>query len=232
MPNIADMPRPPEPNYLHQARIGLLAVAVALLAPIAIYVWTFGLSISTSHIRWSEMGSAMAGIYSPILALLTLLLLLAQVKLQGRMNNHTFDQSFVQDARADLHFYLEQLANELSREFDDGSEIQTLLIAAFAYPGTEDLKDEMVMASAAALNKRHHRLVALWSAIYGILAGLKANDYPPYSNNYATAKQKAVAMLSYACCAALDNLAWCASEGRLNYTYEFSAALRVDCTAA
>lgn len=174
----------------------------------------------------------MAGIYSPILALLTLLLLLTQVKLQGRMNDHTFDQSFIQDARADLHFYLEQLATELSREFDDGSEIQTLLIAAFAYPGAEDLKGEKIMENAAALNKRYHRLVSIWSAIYGILAGLKANDYPPYRNNYVTAKQKAIAMLYYACCAALDNLAWCASEGRLNYSYEFSAALRVDPSAA
>ena len=174
----------------------------------------------------------MAGIYSPILVLLTLLLLLTQVKLQSRMNDHTFDQSFVQDARADLHFYLGQLENELSRKFDDGSEIQTMLIAVFAYPGSEDLKDEKIMANAAAINKRYHRLVSIWSAIYGILAGLKTNDYPPYSNNYVTAKQKAIAMLSYDCCAALDNLAWCVSEGRLNYPYEFSAALRVDLPAA
>jgi len=171
------------------------------------------------------MGSAMAGIYSPILAILTLVLLLTQVQLQSRMNEHTFDQSFVQNARDDLHFYLEQLVGELSREFDDGSEVQAMLVSVFAYAEIDDLKRAEVVATASALNKRNHRLVAIWSAIYGILAGLKANDYPPYSNNYVTSKQKAIAMLSYAGCAALDNLVWCVSEGRLSYPYEFSGAL-------
>ena len=85
----------------------MLAIAAVLLAPIAMYVWTFGPTITDNHARWSEMGSAMSGIYAPILAILTLLLLSIRVGLQGRMNEHTFDQSYVQDARADLHFYLE-----------------------------------------------------------------------------------------------------------------------------
>ena len=220
------MPRPSTPKQLRRAKLGLLVIATVLLAPIAVYVWTFGLSIVGNHTRWSEMGSAMAGIYSPILSILTLVLLFAQVNLQVRMNEHTFDHGFVQDARADLHFYLDQLASELSREFDDGSEIRTRLIEVFAYSAVEDLADPKVMATAAALNIRYHRLVAVWSAVYAILAGLKANGYAPYSNNYSTAQQKAIAVLSYECCAALDNLTWCACEGRIKFAYLFSAALR------
>ena len=97
----------------------------------------------------------MAGIYTPALTILTLLVLIAQVRLQHRINEHTFDQSYIQDARADLHFYLEQLVNELSKEFDDGSALQAMLIGAFAYATLEELESEQTISIATALNKRN-----------------------------------------------------------------------------
>lgn len=165
----------------------------------------------------------MAGIYAPILAILTLVVLLAQVQLQSRLNEHTFDQGYVQDARADIHFYLEQLVHALSLEFAEGASVQSMLVTGFGRISEVELKEAKLIQAAEVFNQRSHRLVAMWSAIYAVLAGLKANDYPPYSNNYATAKQKAIAMLSYECCVALDNLMWSVSEGRLSHFYAFSS---------
>ncbi len=201
-----------------------LAVLTAVLAPIAVYVWTFGTELSHTHQRWSEMGSAMSGIYAPLLAILTLAVLAAQVHLQSSMNRHTFDQSFVQNARDDVHFYLNQLAAEMTRKFNDGSEIKTVLVDAFAYANAQCLDQPDVIEVAQELNRRHQRLLALWSAFYSVLAGLRTHNFYPYSTAYITTKQKAIAMLSYEGCAALDNFVWCVSERRLNYGFEFSGA--------
>ena len=217
--------RPPlSPDDRRKGWVVVLVVLAALLAPIAVYLWTFGTELSHVHQRWAEMGSAMSGIYTPLLAILTLAVLVAQVNLQFRMNKHTFDQCYVQDARSDVHFYLDQLASELSRKFDDGSEVKTMLIEGFSYANAAQLSEPKVLEIAKTLNRRHHRLVAAWSAYYSVLAGLRSNSYHPYSITYATTKQKAIAMLSYDGCAALDNLVWCVSEGRLHLAFEFSGA--------
>ena len=199
-------------------------VAAILLVPVAVYIYTFGFTVTSDHGRWSEMGSAMAGIYTPILAVLTLLVLLAQVGLQEKMNRHTFDQAFVQDARSDVHFYLDQIAQELARIYEDGHPIGPTLIEVFAYPAKPQLLVAPVADIAKALNKRQPGLLASWSAFYSVLAGLGAHDWHPYKNAHLAAKQKAIAILSYAGCAALDNYTFSASEGRLKYC-EFAANL-------
>jgi hypothetical protein len=203
--------------------IALLIVAI-LAAPALVYVWVFGTELSHDHQRWSEMGSAMSGIYTPILALLTLAVLLAQVRLQTDMNRHTFDQTFVQKAGENITFALEQLARELSREFDDGSELRKILIGAFANETVVGLAEPAVLEVAKSLNERHDRLVALWCEFYRDIAALRANKYHPYDTTYGSMKQRAISLLSYRGCAALDNLVWCVSEGKLNFDYEFSGA--------
>ena len=61
--------------------ITILAVA-ALITPIWIYTAHFSFEISSDHKRWGEMGSAMGGIYTPIIAFATLLVLALQLMLQ------------------------------------------------------------------------------------------------------------------------------------------------------
>lgn len=199
-------------------------VSAILLLPIAVYIHTFGFTITSDHGRWSEMGSAMAGIYTPILTVLTLLVLLAQVGLQERMNRHTFDQAFVQDARSDIHFYLDQIAKELARTYEDGRQIGSTLIEAFSYPTKPQLLAAPLADIAKTLNKKQPGLLASWSAFYSVLAGISVHDWHPYDNAHIAAKQKAIAVLSYAGCAALDNYTFAASEGRLKYR-EFATEL-------
>jgi hypothetical protein len=90
-----------------------ILVALVLLAPIIFYIHMFGLSISNNHSRWSEMGSAMSGLYTPILALLTLSVLVIQVRMQTEMNKLAFDQQYITEARDDIQYYLFQLSNEV-----------------------------------------------------------------------------------------------------------------------
>jgi len=95
--------------------LGAISGVIIIIAPMALYIRTFGNELSDSHPRWAEMGAAMSGIYSPIIALLALMFLIMQVRLQNQINRHQYDQSFIQEARSDSHYYLEQLDRELDK---------------------------------------------------------------------------------------------------------------------
>ena len=66
--------------------------AVAIISPVAVYVYTFGKELSNDHSRWAEMGAAMSGIYSPLIALLALAVLSFQLVAQRYLNKHILDQ--------------------------------------------------------------------------------------------------------------------------------------------
>lgn len=57
-----------------------LVAFLILFSPIAIYSYQFGFGIWTAHEDWSRMGGALGGLYSPMIALLTLALLYRQQK--------------------------------------------------------------------------------------------------------------------------------------------------------
>lgn len=201
-----------------------LAIVALLLMPMLVYVWVFGIELSRDHQRWSEMGAAMSGIYTPILTLLTLAVLVAQFKLQASINRHTFDQSFVQQARDKITFSLEQLAIELSKDMEEGRQIKSSLFDKFAYAKAETLAMSSAVNVAKSINRQHPRVVALWSEFYSGIAGLRTHDFDPYSTAYTSMKQRAISMLSYEGCVALDNFVWCVSERKLKLGYEYSDA--------
>ncbi|MCE7553618.1 hypothetical protein [Aliivibrio fischeri] len=63
----------------------IVAVAIFFL-PIGLYTLTFGVGLWSEHSKWAEMGSALAGVYSPILALATIIILYMQFSLQQTMH--------------------------------------------------------------------------------------------------------------------------------------------------
>ena len=214
------------PAVRRRVQVITALVLALLLAPIVVYVYKFGWNITDDHNRWSEMGSAMSGLYTPILSLLTLWVLVAQVRLQGDMNKHAFDQAYVQEVRSDVQYYLSQMVVELAVEFNNGSAIGSELISVFAYASPEELRGQQYSEVAKVLNRKHPRIMSVWSAFYPLLEGLRSNNHPPYEHNFAAAKQKAIVLLSYEVCVALDNFIWCVSEGHLKFSYEFAHGLK------
>lgn len=68
--------------------ISLTLIVLPLIAPLIFYIWTFGGRLSSEHSRWGEFGSAMSGIYTPILTLLTISILVFQARLQKQMHDY------------------------------------------------------------------------------------------------------------------------------------------------
>ena len=144
------------------------------LSPILVYVATFGASLSKSHSIWSEFGSAMSGIYAPIVALTTLFVLLAQLGLQKQLHIHETDQAYIQQARSDIEFYCIQLAKVMGAILILGKTTRALLHENFQPRTAAELDSEANRVLASDLHFVAPEAVDLWAAIYPIFSGLAA----------------------------------------------------------
>ena len=200
-----------------------LVLAIVISAPIAVYIATFGFHITSDHARWGEMGSAMSGIYTPILSILTLAVLIIQVRLLNQSTIHESDQSYIQETRSDVEFYLAQIDIELEKIVQGGKRnVRMYLSEGFAFSDIESLKSTKLVNVAQALNREFPRLSSIWSAYCSRLEGLGSQQHYPYKHNFIAAQEKAIAMVSFETCVALDNFNWCFSVGKISSSHYFS----------
>jgi hypothetical protein len=203
-----------------------MTLGAVMLLPVGVYIDTFGYKISDTHGRWAEMGSAMSGIYGPILSVLTFLVLIMQVRLQRQTNKHMYEQAYFQDARADIEFYLTQLSEVLDKPSSDGLVPRTVLHSQFERASVEQLSSDELKGLALAFDQRFPHLQSIWHAMYSMYTGLSVNKGYPYDLPYTAAKQKTVVMVSFPTCVALDHYLYCImGAGRISYRYEFARNL-------
>jgi hypothetical protein len=65
----------------------------------------------------------------------------------------------------------------------------------------------------------------MWGATCAIYGGLSSSEESPYELQLVSSKQKAIAMLGYGTCVALDNYLYCLTEGRIRYPYQYNDTL-------
>ena len=208
-----------------QAKVLLIMLALTLLSPLIVYMYVFGLTISDDHGRWGEMGSAMSGIYSPILAFLALLVVRGQLKSQNRFHEHEIDQRYIEQNRADIHFYLEQLDRALQVKDPNGATLRQMLHDWFLFDDAALFNDLKRIELAQGINRQYPQLLGVWGAIYPVWVGLDAVKRFPYLHNAATALQKMIAVVSYETLVALDQYHRTVTEGRGAVPYQFSPLL-------
>ncbi len=197
------------------------AVWGLLLTPIVLYVHTFGPEVSRNHQRWAEMGSAMSGIYGPLLALMAFAVLAYQSMLQQQTTKHMFDQAHIQAANGDIAFYLGKLDSICSKQDPAGVTVAYRLIDEFGFPPGTDMRDPTALAAAKRFHRDYPQIFTAWMAYQSILSGLQSVDESAYKVTLSSAKQKAIVTLSLGVCMALDQGVWCWCEGRLFGPYLF-----------
>jgi hypothetical protein len=207
-----------------RALITIFLVA-AISAPVTVYLWIFGEKISSDHTRWAEFGSAIGGIYSPIVALLALIVLLRQVELQAQMNVHEFDQAYLQQARQDIEFYSTQMAQVLDAIALPGRSLRAVLHENFAPSYAAQLDEQELRQFAANIYGVLPSTFDIWLAIYPIFTGLAVGKASVYGMTYGSSRQKLIALLSLESCAALDNFHRVMTKGTLQVKYIFSPLL-------
>ncbi len=200
-----------------------ILLVLMLFAPIGVYVYSFGFVLSDLHSRWGEMGSAMSGIYGPILTVLTLCVLVVQVRIQTESNKHMYDQAHLQLAHSDLTFYLCRLEAQLKESMPDGVSSNSFLQEAFKFASQDALRQPPLSAVAQEFNLQNPAILSTWHAILSIFAGLKAVNESSYELHFSTGRSKAIALLSYGTCIALDKYSWCLSRGGHDGPYCFAS---------
>jgi hypothetical protein len=198
----------------------------AFAAPIAAYLVVFGAQVVSEHQRWSEFGSYLAGVYAPIVAVVTLAVLSMQVALQREVNKHQFDQAYIQQARADLEFYITRLAEAVLEPISTGNTIRQILHANFQPSTVQALDSSQLRTLAQQVDREVPRLMGLLFGVFPVLEGLRSSQESAYRLNHTSALQKLTAMLSFETCAALENFHRVRTEGRLRTPYEFSSLIR------
>lgn len=175
--------------------------------------------------RWAEFGSVMAGIYTPIVGLTTFTVILAQVGLQKQINDHSFNQAHIAQARADIEFFAIQLAEKLNQIALPGQTYRHILHSNFQPLSQTELDSERLRTLAADINEHMPSLWGMWGAIYPILIGLEAGDEQTFHMTLSSSLQKLQALLGFETCVTLDNFYRVKTEGRLNIAYKFSSLL-------
>jgi hypothetical protein len=208
---------------LSKRTIWILAAIYA--APIATYAVNFGLTFSSDHTRWAEFGSAMAGIYAPIVAWTTLTVLLFQVSLQKQFNDHEYSQAHISQARADIEFYASQLSEKLDSKAIQDHTFRSVLHSNFQPLSADDLDSDSLRTLAANIDSSMPGIKDMWFGVYQVLTGLAAGNTKTFEMTLNSSLQKLIAILSFETCVALDNLHRARVQGRIKLIYRFSPIL-------
>lgn len=187
-------------------------IFLILLTPIALYLLFHGLDISSDHKRWSEFGTYLAGIYTPIVSILTLIVLIQQRKSQNRMDKHMYDTSFIQNAREDLNFYIDRLENALNDPTAGGGTVKEKLTSCFTLMSEEDIHGEQGQQAKEYFRSNHRNIISLWNAMQPILRGLSSVDETPYRLAVNSGVHRVAALISYNTCYSLDVLYYISAE--------------------
>ncbi|MDW2372085.1 hypothetical protein R7190_25110 [Vibrio sp. 1078-1] len=191
-----------------------LVLLAILIAPIAIYSFQFGIGVWSQHEDWASMGSALGGIYSPLIALLAFAVIFAQARVQLLSEQHSRDMVFIQDSKQDFNFYIERLDIVLNQKIDGEVTVNHFLINMLESVPDEDLLNIEVIDLCKRFDSQYKKVWGLWCGITPLLKGLESQKYFPYQHNFIGLKLRAVSMLSQQTCSCLDKLDYVLSKGR------------------
>lgn len=181
--------------------------AVVLASPVLIYISHFSLTISNDHGRWGEMGSAMGGIYAPIVGFLTLWVLWQQHKtLKAQNAIQLTQQNFLQEQH--LHASAEQRLQRALIKIDGilkSPEGQDRL-SVYKALTTEQLYLEYV-ADAQSNDPTTTELAGLWAVVYSCFQHFKTYDDNLSRLHFSSQRQLIALELGFPACITLDRIA-------------------------
>lgn len=221
---------------MNRSRLLLLGLSIfALLCPIGVYIYTFGIDISKEHTRWSEMGSAMAGIYGPIIAVVTLLMLFRQtsimakaVELQEKTAELQAEQAAHHSAEKDFEMRWDRLKEcvaIISRSTEGISspldKIKLLNIVHYQInpPKADESVDTKKREYAREEHYKSPELMDTWISINICLTGLKDDESGSAllrnrrRNEFEKMRLYVVTSLSMPVCTTLDSFLFCIDFG-------------------
>ena len=151
----------------HQKQFLIGISALVLAAPLLVYIGTFGFFLSSDHERWAQFGSFFTGIYAPVFAFVTVLILHRQNKIQEHQRLLESTRHLTNRAKADLEVYIAELKQVLELPgITPPDTNREYVVRTFGHKTREQLSQENYMSWADATRTFAPGLVHLWSGIY------------------------------------------------------------------
>jgi len=204
--------------------VGML-ILVLLALPVVMYVSTFGPHLSHDHTRWGEMGSAFAGIYTPIMAGLTLVVLGFQVHLQRQLNDQTETHANIDLARDNVDYHTSYLISYLKCVGTSGNKSGRDCILGFLDLNEIDFYNGNL--SLDELDAAFPSVFMAWLAISEEIFKLRCRGDRLYWAAAEAIVLRLQTALGEKTCIALDNFTWVLNRkkdyGFDEIVYSFSA---------
>lgn len=180
----------------------LLLAILLLAAPLLVYQIKFNGAVSSEHKVWAEFGDYISGIYAPILSVLTLIVLFAQVQLQQRFGDTAEVQKYLDTCENDLAFQIEHLKDLFTPRTDEGYKLKNALDIIYSHdPNRLGIEDE---TGYHLLMMYQVEIVSLWHSVYTTLQAFKNRDHVMYDLAHSRAVLKLQVALTPRTCIALD----------------------------
>lgn len=217
-----------EPDFIDKAKIRqqrsllnfvLLITFISLFVPIALYAREFGIEGWQQYQSWMTMGRELAGVYAIIAALLVFLFLVTMLILRFQNKSADKDQTFIQDSRKDIEFFLSELDHCLSQWVDETSTVRQQLHKRCGALSEKKLNADRVQVKLTEFAGSHEKLLNIWCPLVKILYALGTPGRFPYEHNHQRCIQKSISILSLQTCEALDKLAFAMPSEESNPRY-------------
>lgn len=203
-----------------------------VIAPVATYVSMFGWAMSNNHARWSEFGTFMAGVYSPIIGVFTLMILRGQFKLQRRQFIEQQQQiqkqvyeSQIERAVEEINFFVDRLEKQFAKDASAENSFEQVITRLFQTDSMDVLNSDEFREKASIFDRQHPKIMPTWGAIHINTAFLSMLENQAGEMAYLSCNHKLIAVFSYEVCAVLDNYHYAVTRGELSTKYEFSTPL-------
>lgn len=182
--------------------IGYILLALVLLSPLIFYASRFGFGIWSSHSEWAEMGSALGGLYTPILTIFMVGILYRQTVIQADLAKHTFDTTRINKSKKQLDYHVSNISNVLAiKDANDFSISLNKLLAVN--------RDKAYLDTIEQWYDPHiSQLVTDWGNVQGILSSMDQPAELEYSMHHVQFKSFVITQLSYDVCVALDKICY------------------------
>lgn len=138
---------------------GLTIGVVALLSPLILYSYVFGVGIWSEHSEWAAMGSAIGGLYTPILTVVTSLILAKQFQLQREMSRYQIREESRKKVFDTVETYSQKLKSQTSEK-----DIDNIKLFCSQEPGSQEaedtyksLRDIMVIWTVIVMSMRRYK---------------------------------------------------------------------------
>jgi len=191
---------------------------LALLIPIWLYISQFGIGLWSDHTKWAEMGSFFGGILGPIVTVISVSFLYAQIKAHQKQQQYTLDTLKLQKIESDISFFASVVKSELEREISTmgGKTLNSILshhAAEFCsvytrYQGNEDPNLIIKKFGRRSFDFLvcYESLFASWRAINAHLHSLKVLDEFLGMENYKSQLARVFTTLDSYICSHLDTI--------------------------